>query len=211
MSYPPAPWDLRGQLWLSLFRVRPGDNVERRPGLYGVAMAAYEPPGELAYSELLVARRARSTGDGAGSIPRLSGVLRASLEITDIWVDSPASRDGGRELWAIPKELCDLERTTTGDRVEHTAWSATLDGSPIAAARFRDVSVPAPRLPFKGSVRQRALDEADRDRVAHLAGTAKAFPTCASWDFSVPGPLAWLSGKRPLASLRLTDFSLSFG
>ena len=77
------------------------------------------PGSDLTYSELLVARRARSTSDGAGSIPRLSGPLRASLEITDIWVDSPASRNGGRELWAIPKELCDLERTTTGDRVEH--------------------------------------------------------------------------------------------
>jgi acetoacetate decarboxylase len=211
MSYPPAPWDLHGQLWLSLFRVRPGDHVERRPGLYGVALVAYEPPGQLSYSELLVARRARSTGDGAGSIPGLGGAQRAPLEITDIWVDSPISRVGGRELWAIPKELCDLERATDGGRVQHTAWSAMLDGSPIATARFSDVSAPVPRLPFRGSTRQRGLGEADRVLVAPIAGTAKAFPTRASWEFSVRGPLAWLSGKRPLASVRLSDFSLSFG
>ena len=31
-SYPPAPWTMHGQLWLSLFRVRPGDHPDRDPG-----------------------------------------------------------------------------------------------------------------------------------------------------------------------------------
>ena len=32
MTYPPAPWNMHGQLWLSLFRVREGDHPDREPG-----------------------------------------------------------------------------------------------------------------------------------------------------------------------------------
>jgi hypothetical protein len=50
MTYPPAPWTMRGQLWLSLFRVREGDHPNRAAGVYGAAPVSYEPPSPLTYS-----------------------------------------------------------------------------------------------------------------------------------------------------------------
>jgi hypothetical protein len=201
MTYPPAPWNMHGHLWMSLFRVRAGDHPDREPGVYGAALVSYERPSPLTYSELLVARLVNKAGG-------------RRVNITDIWVDSPDSRDGGRALWAIPKGLCDFEHTTTGQRVQRTSWSTSLDGVPVASARFTDVTGNVPRVPFKGSTwQQREADEpgADREVVAHITGGAKAFPARGSWDFNELGPLAWLSGKRPLASVRMTDFSMSFG
>ena len=201
MTYPPAPWNMHGQLWLSLFRVREGDHPEREPGVYGAALVAYEQPSPLTYSELLVARPVKAAGG-------------RRVNITDIWVDAADSRDGGRDLWAIPKGLCDFERQGTGDRVQRTSWSTTLDGVPIATARFTDISRNAPRAPFKGSTwQERRADEpgADREVVAALKGSAKALPCRGSWDFNEAGPLAWLAGKRPLASFRMADFQMSFG
>jgi hypothetical protein len=201
MTYPPAPWNMHGQLWLSLFRVREGDHPDREPGVYGAALVSYERPSPLTYSELLVARPVKQAGG-------------RHVNITDIWVDSPDSLEGGRALWAIPKDLCEFQHTTTGGRVKRTEWRTTLDGSPVASARFSDVSGVVPRTPFKGSTwQQRAADEPgpEREIVAHITGSAKAFPARGSWEFSEQGPLAWLAGKRPLASFRMTDFQMSFG
>ncbi len=47
--------------------------------------------------------------------------------------------------------------------------------------------------------------------VADLRGSAKALPCRGSWEFDAHGPLAWLAGKRPLASFRMADFQMSFG
>lgn len=201
MTYPPAPWQMHGQLWLSLFRVRDGDHPDRPAGVYGAALVSYEDPSPLTYSELLVARPVRQAGG-------------RRVHITDIWVDSEDSLHGGRDLWAIPKDLCDFERTTTGSRVQRTSWSTTLDGAPVAAARFTDASRLAPRTPFAGSTWQQRgpQDEGpDREVVAELKGSSKALPCSASWDFDRRGPLAWLAGRRPLMSFRMTDFSMSFG
>ncbi|MCW2808761.1 MAG: hypothetical protein JWQ93_2716 [Marmoricola sp.] len=213
MSYPPAPWDLHGQLWLSLFRVREGDHPDREPGVYGAALVSYEQPSPLTYSELLVARPVKRSGSRRANIPGLSRAPRARVEITDIWVDSVDSLEGGRALWAIPKHLCEFERTTTGGRVQRTSWSTTLDGVPIASARFTDISRAAPRTPFKGATcQQRAAGGGPgREVVAVLKGSARAFPAHGTWDFDASGPLAWLAGKRPLASFRMTDFQLLFG
>ncbi len=192
MPFPPAPWQMHGQLWLSLFRVREGDHADRPPGVYGAAMVAYQQPSPLTYSELLVARP-----------------VGGRARITDIWVDSPDSRDGGRELWAIPKDLCDFDRTTTGKLVQRTSWRASLDGRPIASARFRDVSNATFRAPFRGGTSQHRAD--GEEVVARIKGSAKALPCRGAWEFDDSGPLAWLAGKRPLASFRMADFSMLFG
>jgi hypothetical protein len=220
MTYPPAPWNMHGQLWLSLFRVARGDHPDRAPGVYGAALVSYEHPSQLTYSELLVARPVKAEG-------------RRWVEITDIWVDSADSRDGGRELWAIPKDLCDFERTTTGGRVHRTTWQTSRDGILIASARFSDLSHLAPRTPFRGATRQQRLpvgagatgaagpdtgpntgtDTGTGTGVveAELRGSARALPCRGSWEFDAEGPLAWLAGKRPLVSFRMSDFSMSFG
>ena len=194
MGYPAAPWQMQGQLWLSLFRVR---GVEGRPdGVYGAAFVSYEPGSELTYSEVLVAH---------------PGPNRA-VTITDIWVDSPESVEGGRELWAIPKGLCEF--TSATDRrgpLSRADWSASITGQRVARARFSDVSRFAPRLPFRGGTWQPPLEGGGEPTTAKLHGSARTLPCRGRWDFDVNGPLGWLAGRRPLASFRMSDFEMSFG
>ena len=196
MGYPEPPWQMQGQLWLSLFRVR---GVEGRPdGVYGAAFVSYEPGSELTYSELLVARPVSEPG--------------RAVSISDIWVDSPESVDGGREIWAFPKGLCDFT-FDTGRRgaLSRADWSASITGQPVARARFSDASRFAPRLPFRGATWQPPLDGGDEPKTATLRGSARTLPCRARWDFDVDGPLGWLAGRRTLASFRMSDFEMNFG
>jgi hypothetical protein len=193
VTYPAAPWNMAGQLWLSLFKVRAGDHPDREPGIYGVALVRYEEPSPLTYGELLVARP-----------------LSKAVNITDIWVDSIQSVHGGRDLWAIPKDLCDFGFTTSSSGpLTRTLWTAELDGVPIVTASFTDVSRAVPRLPFKGSTWQQRPD--GEEVTAALVGSSKAAPCRARWDFNPDGALGWLAGKRTIASFRQADFRMSFG
>lgn len=200
VDYPPAPWHMAGQQWLTLFRLsQPVD--ERRPaGLYAAAWVSYAEPSPLTYRELLVARSVD---------PRTVSGRRAM--ITDIWVDSPASMAGGRELWAIPKELCDFafETSRTGP-ASRTRWSASA-GGPIASARFTDVSRLAVRLPFRAGTWQPPIDGGSEPRSAELRGSGRVLPCRGRWRLARGGPLGWLADARPLASFRVLDFRMSFG
>ena len=193
MTYPPAPWRLHGDMWLSLFRLK---GVSGGPdGLYGAAFVTYREPSPLTYHELLVARLADD--------PR-------AATVTDIWVDSPDSMAGGRELWAIPKDLCDfgMESATSGP-VRRTTWHAGLGDRPIATARFTDVSAVAPPVPFRGTLRQTRDD--GTPVTAPVSGRARTLPARAHWDFAPDGPLGFLSGHRTLASFSIHHFRMSFG
>jgi len=194
MGYPAPPWQMQGQLWLSLFRVR---GVEgRRDGVYGAAFVSYEPGSELTYSEVLVAH---------------PGPDRA-VSITDIWVDSPESVEGGRELWAIPKGLCDFTFDTgRSGPLSRAEWSASISGAPVARARFSDVSRFAPRVRFRGATWQPPLEGGGEPKTATLHGSARTLPCRGRWDFDVDGPLGWLAGRRVLASFRMSDFEMNFG
>lgn len=195
MSYPPAPWRLQGQLWLSLFHVPRAVDGDRPAGVYGAAFVSYEPASPLVYSELLVAR-----------------AVGWRVRITDIWVDSPDSRAGGRELWAIPKGLCDfeLDGSRTGP-VSRTEWCATRERRPIAEAGFTDVSRAALRVPFRAGLHQPPLEPGAAEGRATMRGTARVLPCRAHWHFPADGPLAWLSGARRLGSFRMSDFRMTFG
>ena len=169
-SYPDAPWQMVGSLWLSLFKVAERVDDLRPAGIYGAAFVSYEEGSPLTYSEFLVARPVST--DTASS----HGGRRVS--ITDIWVDSPASVAGGRELWAIPKGLADftIESVHRGP-LATTEWTLTEGRTPIAAATFRDISRAAPRLPFKGGTWQPGIEDtdgrgADRDSPGLVEGTA---------------------------------------
>ncbi len=200
VAYPAAPWRMVGSLWLSLFRLKEDVDELRPKGVYGAAFVSYEEGSPLTYSELLVARPVKSDQHGR------------RVTITDIWVDSPASVAGGRELWAIPKGLCDftLESSYRGP-VTTTEWSASIERRPVASARFTDVSRAALRLPFKGGTWQPELPEGGGEKTATLQGSSKALPCRGSWDFDPNGPLAWLRGARQLASFRQAAFRMSFG
>ena len=202
-TYPAAPWAMTGSLWLSLFRVREDVDDLRPAGVYGAAFVSYEPGSVLTYSELLVAR----------PVPDPAGGHGRRVSITDIWVDSPASMAGGRELWAIPKGLCDFELDSshrgplsthgvvrharaTSDRPRHVhrrvarrghaCRSRAAPGSPAGAGRGAGGGDPA------------GLGE---DRCP--AGAAGSSPPTARWACS-PATAAW-------ASFRMAAFRMSFG
>lgn len=201
-SYPAAPWRMTGQLFLSLFRVAEPVGGLRPAGVYGAAFVSYEEPSPLTYSELLVARPVR-----------VEGARGRRVQITDIWVDSPASVAGGRKLWAIPKDLCDfrLESAHRGP-FACTEWAATLGRRPIASARFTDAARLAPRVPFRGGTWQPGIEDTHgAERRATLQGSAKAMPCWGAWEFDPDGPLGWLAGPRPIASFRMNGFRMSFG
>ncbi len=200
VAYPAAPWQMVGSLWLSLFKLKEDVDELRPAGVYGAAFVSYEEGSPLTYSELLVARPVKSDEHGR------------RVTITDIWVDSPASVAGGRELWAIPKGLCDFtfESSHRGP-LATTQWSASIERHPVANARFTDISKAVPRLPFKGGTWQPELPEGGGEKTATLQGSSKAAPCRASWDFAADGPLGWLRGARQIASFRQAAFRMSFG
>lgn len=201
VSYPAAPWAMVGQLWLSIFKLRTAVDADRPAGIYGAAFVSYEPGSPLTYSELLVARLADTDAHGR------------RVCITDIWVDSPASVAGGRELWAIPKGLCDfdLDSQRRGP-LSTTEWSASFGRKPIASATFSDVSKAMVRIPFKGGTWQPGIEDTNgEERTAILQGSSKALPCRGRWDFAADGPLGWMRGARQLASFRQADFKMSFG
>lgn len=201
VSYPAAPWHMVGSLWLTLFKVAQRVDDLRPAGIYGAAFVSYEQGSPLTYSELLVARPISTDEHGR------------RVSITDIWVDSPASVAGGRELWAIPKGLCDfsLESEHRGP-YSTTEWTAREGRIPIAGATFRDVSRAAPRIRFKGGTWQPGIDDTDgTERIATLQGSSKTLPARARWDINPDGPLGWLAGARQLASFRQAAFRMSFG
>lgn len=197
--YPPAPWHMHGSLWLSAFKLREDADDRHPAGTYGVALVSYEDPSPLTYHELLVAR---TTKNRAG---------KGAVTITDIWVDSAASQAGGRELWAIPKELCDFDMESSfRGPVTSTDWTATVERRPIVSAQFTDVSRAAVRLPFTGLVEQPGIAEHPEIADVVMKGSAKALPCRSRWSFASDGPLAFLQGARRLGSFRMAGFRLAF-
>ena len=108
MPYPAAPWTLKGHALLALHlldfdHVRPLvpselNLVSVLPGktLGAVYFSRYEPGSVLEYSELIVAPALVSYGGKVGAW------------VTHIYVDSPDSVAGGREIWGLPKELAEF-------------------------------------------------------------------------------------------------------
>lgn len=202
---------MRGSLWLSVFRLG-AEADERHPaGTYGVALVSYQDPSPLTYHELLVARTTRAKPAGSASDRRADATGKGAVTITDIWVDSAASQAGGRELWAIPKDLCDFDMESSfRGPITSTDWTATFARRPIAEASFTDVSRAAPRVPFSGRVVQPGIAEHPDTAHVLMKGSAKALPCRARWSFASDGPLAFLRQARQLGSSRMSSFRMSF-
>ncbi|WP_367138450.1 acetoacetate decarboxylase family protein [Saccharothrix sp. HUAS TT1] len=193
VSYPPEPWRLHGRACVSVWLVR-AEAVPPLPvrpvtlfghAVVGTAFVDYRPPG-LAYHELLAAVLVRKG-------------LRFGVTITRIWVDSPASRAGGRELWGVPKESAGFD---WDDRV---ASARDADG-PIASVRGRVLPFGA-WLPAAASTWQEFGDGLAR---TPLRATARVSAARAVWDIAPNGPLAWLP-HRPLLSVAVRRLRLRFG
>lgn len=194
MAYPPEPWRLRGQLHLTLWLL-PAGKVPPVPAarlitvagraVAGTAWVDYQPGSVLEYRELLAAVAVRRG-------------LRPAVTITHIWVDSESSRDGGRELWGIPKDLATLTMAADG--------SAT---APEISHSVIEVSVRSlGRWPFRFSLVQ---DLGDGPKVSPVRGNARLHRARIGWAGLSGGPLGWLAGARPLVSLSFRDFRMVFG
>ncbi len=150
------------------------------------AFVDYLPGSLLPYRELLAAVVVR---DG----------LRLGLSITHIWVDSPASKAGGRELWGIPKELAGFKVVpapafaavaTDIAEAEHSSYGRGVP-APVAGSVFQTLHGSTVRTPVRMS---------GRVRVAKVG-----------WRFAPEGPLAWLDGLTPALGLSVVSFRMRFG
>lgn len=202
-AYPPEPWQLRGQLHLTIWRVAasalPALPSGLRPirlgstTLVGTAWVDYEPGGMLTYRELLATVLVRH-----GARPMVS--------ITDIWVDSEASLRGGRQLWGIPKEFAtfDVERRRASQH-----WAAeTPDSAPVA----RGTVTARTTFPGRWSVGCTVAQQlAGSLALTPVRSRSVLGPCRASWELPAGGPLDWLCGARPLLSVSLRDLTLRFG
>ncbi|MGW6934127.1 acetoacetate decarboxylase family protein [Lentzea sp. NPDC054927] len=193
MQYPAEPWHMQGSLVISVFRV-PRKLVPRAHlpseakliSLAGkvfvaVAFVSYEPGSELTYEELLVATPVRDEGRVAVSVPQ-------------IWVDSEASRDGGREMWGIPKQLA---RFGEGSSIASIAAVAVAGG------------VALPGTWTAGGWTAQRLDGRDVRTKMRMSGRVSLART--AWMFPANGPLGYLTGRTPLVSCTMKDMRLTFG
>ncbi|WP_213451750.1 acetoacetate decarboxylase family protein [Rhizomonospora bruguierae] len=207
-AYPPSPWRLRGQLYLSVWLV-PAAALRPLPpelaathhpvvlggrAVVGAAWVRYGPGGVLEYRELLSAVLVR-----AGARPAAS--------IVDIWVDSDASLAGGRELWGIPKR-----RAAFGFIPDPPAAALDLtahDGDGPLAAASVDVGRGLPlRLPFRFPVVQA---RSGHPLATPVRGSTRARLARSRWQPEPSGRLGYLAGRRPLLTLALTDFRMTVG
>lgn len=198
-GYPPEPWALRGQLHASAFLVPltalpldlpPGCRPVRIAGrgVVGTAWVVYEPGGVLDYRELMATVLVRRG-------------WRVMPTIVRIWVDSAASRDGGRALWGIPKDLATFD-------TDGTRFAAHDDTGPIAAGTVR----PWATLPVATRAGFRVVQRLDgRAKISPVRSRARIALSRGSLDADPAGPLGFLAGRRTLLTFSLRDFRMSFG
>lgn len=195
-TYPPEPWDLHGHAHVGAWLVPVADlprphSPATRPltvfgrGIVGAAFFVYEQPSPLTYNEIMATLLVR---DG----------WRVRVSITHIWVDSEASRDGGRDLWAIPKQLADF------DVVPGRSYVARGIGS-MRARRVRRLPW---MLPGGFTIAQ---DREGSLLVSPVKGRVRLGTASTKWTFDRSGPLAFLHGRKPLLSFSLQPFRLLFG
>lgn len=197
-GYPSEPWELRGQMHLTAWRVPAASLPRLSAGLEPLrvggalavtAWAIYEPGGVLSYRELLVAVLAHRG-------------MRPLVTITNIWVDSVPSLHGGRELWGIPKQRASfhIDRATCDAVDDH--------GEPIASAAVQSLGALPGRWRAGATVAQQRTGKLVFIPVRATSGIRLIR---ISWEFAAGGPLAWLAGARPICSASLRNFTVRFG
>jgi hypothetical protein len=209
-GYPPAPWQLAATAWVDVLAVPraalPPETAAAVPDgvrpltvagrvLVGVGLVRYAPGGVLAYDELLAA-----VLTGERLAPRCT--------IGRIWVDSPASRDGARALWAIPKELAAF-RWSTGAEPGAVGCVVEADGRRVATVRARTGRRLLPGVAVVPVVTAQRLG--DRAVTAHSRVVGQVRAATSQWSFAADGPLAHLRDARRVAGFAVTCATVSFG
>lgn len=152
-SYPPPPWQLKGHCLLRLQMLpieRVRDVVPTQleilpvaPGrtLGGVYIVQYEAGSSLEYHELIVVPAMVRRG------------IHVGAWVSHIYVDNPSSREAGREIWGLPKELAQFSWKRTAASTE---VAITRDATPLctisAVPRTSGMRLPlyAPMLAQRG-------------------------------------------------------------
>lgn len=187
----------------------------------------YEDGGMLAYDELLV-----------GVLTRAGRALRVT--VPQIWVSTEASAAGGRELWAIPKDIATFtpddgallgqvarpgssaagkSRAARDDaRGRNSAVGTQVrlpDGAPLLRVASRVGAKLFPGLRLTLTTAQRTLADQGEPGVGSITSRNSVLADLrrarVRWDVARTGPLAWLAGRRPLVSLALSDAVIAFG
>lgn len=202
-AYPSAPWQLHGQAHFHVLAVR----AERLPptpdgfrplvvggrGLVIVGWVDYREGSILRYGELL-----------AAVVGRWSGGLTAT--VTHMWVDSPESRAGGRELWGYPKELAEFELAIDPSGTARAREAGS--GDELAHGWFQAL-VTAPRTIGAGGGTVQPL----RGGLVAVRALLRCRPSLGRGSFTAPpgSPLAFVDGARKLISIGMRDFDFTFG
>jgi acetoacetate decarboxylase len=109
---------------------------------------------------------------------------------------------GGRELWAIPKGLADIQRSGN---------QATVDVDGRRAASLT-ASVGRRLLPGWQSFTLTTAQKLEgRTALATNAARVHARRARIQWDFPADGPLAYMREGRPLMGFELDRMGISFG
>jgi hypothetical protein len=201
-DYPPAPWLLQGQANFHVLAVRsgslppvPAGFTPLRIGGFGLVVVGwvdYQGGSILRYRELLAAVAGRWAG----------GV---SATVTDMWVDSPASRAGGRALWGYPKQLASFELAINPSG---TARASDPDGTELARGTFTALVTSPVGITVRGGTVQR-LD----GRLSAVRASFRSRPALGRGSIWAPpeSPLAFVNDARTLLRLGLRDFEFTFG
>lgn len=138
-AYPPAPWELSGQLWTGLFKLRDGEipiPAGARPSFgprWLVLILVRYLGGTLRYDELAL---------GTPVVYQ----KRRGVWVDRIWVDSEQSLWGGRRLWGLNKEMARFNwrgnMVSVADAAGHIA-TLTLNRKP---SRLMEIAFRAPGL-----------------------------------------------------------------
>jgi Acetoacetate decarboxylase (ADC) len=133
VAYPPAPWRSRGQLTAVILTtskpiaIPPDLRPLGNPRRVVVALARYQQ-GTLCYSEFTM-----------GSLVRRRH--RLGMWVHAAWVDDLAALWGGRQIWALPKQLANFDWTQDSVRIHD-------DYGLIATLTIHSRRWAAPRIPF---------------------------------------------------------------
>lgn len=198
VTYPPEPWNLTGHCLVSVFLIPAGQSpaIELPRGaqpitvlgrrIVATAFFVYEEPSPLTYNEIMYTVLVRRG-------------FRPYVHIPFIQVDSPASRDGGRQLWSIPKGL----NTFIAERMSHYVADS------VARLRLRRAPKRTlPSLPISFSLLQGTDDAGAQTRVC---GRVRITRLPGRWQFDGAGPLGFIAGRAPALSIAVPRFTLRFG
>lgn len=135
VAYPPAPWEMTGQLWMGGFRLDTPiplpDGLKAVDARLGLLTLVRYQSGTLQYDELVI-----------GALVRKG--WRIGIWVHYIWVDSLPSVWGGRRIWGLPKDMAEFNwNGNTVSVSDRDGAIASLEVD-MSESRLPSIWIPAP-------------------------------------------------------------------